>query len=261
MSYFDGWETRLTSPSTVHSGVTADIVNYSPTHSPAVYNNTASAWVMLALAGAGQNHAQAGWLEFGDRSRFTFWEWTDSTATGSFRRRLRPPLPGSSRYAVVYNNSPGQFSFEVNGAVMDTVTTNPTFVPDQAQKYGETKSQASQMPGGTLGTEVFDAASVRVNGSWAPLNGLTFALRQLPNGTVQDVGFFHSRRVSNSRLDRRQGMPDLTTTPAAARSVGRKASGFAVLCACLALVAFTVARQGDDAHSLRLAADLPEVPR
>lgn len=56
-------------------------------------------------------------------------------------------------------------------------------------------------------------------------------------------------------------MPDLTTTPAAARSVGRKASGFAVLCACLALVAFTVARQGDDAHSLRLAADLPEVPR
>ena len=72
----------------------------------------------------------------------------------------------------------------------------PTFVPTQAQIYGETHTLASQMPGGRTATEVFDNANISywtgspaAYSAWAPFDGNALA-------TTTE---FSSRKVSAAR--------------------------------------------------------------
>jgi len=175
--YFAGWQ--LTPP-TNPGRVRADILEYSPYVANQV-NDAVSAWTMLT---DGTHYAQAGWWRRWDGAR-VFWAWSDTTApNGRFRAHTWPPLPLGTytEYRTLYRNTAGAFRFQVNRSTVATITTNPTFVPTQAQIYGETHTLASQMPGGRTATEVFDNANISywtgspaTYSAWAPFDGTAFA--------------------------------------------------------------------------------------
>jgi hypothetical protein len=160
---FDGWER---SPGTTVGGVYSDIYNYSPW----VYYITSttsyvSAW---SLVDDGYHYAQVGWIEEPHGARYVFTETFDRN--GDNVRYFSPePINSQSYYTVLFNNTPGEFTFEVNGSVIDVSTAQ--FTPNDGQNYGETHSLADQMPGGYNQNEYFSNTHIWYSGAWHNFSG------------------------------------------------------------------------------------------
>ncbi len=77
-------------------------------------------------------------------------------------------------YKVLYNNTPGKFTFFYKGALLP-VDANAGWVPNQGTMAGEIKSLASQMPGGTNYGDMWMAGSnIWYSGSWHAYSGSYF---------------------------------------------------------------------------------------
>ncbi len=160
-TYFDGWS-RYPNGATV-GGVYANILNYSPWVYP---NNLATAWTMLSYGGG--NWAQVGWIEYSGGVRYTVIQWTIGP-NNSRTKYLSPQSVGSTTtYTVLYNNTPGDFTFQLNGATVDKETAS--FGPTTGDNFGEIQTLADQMPGASQAQEVFSNAHIYVGG-WQPFSG------------------------------------------------------------------------------------------
>lgn len=158
--YWDGW---YRSSSGTVGGVYSDILNYSPWVEP---NNEVMAWTMLNNGGS--NWAQVGWWEYAGGTRSTFVQWTTSPGHWSTKFWTPQSVGSYSYYTTLYGNTPGDFTFEVNGSTIDKETAS--FTPNDAQNYGEIHTLADQMPGGYNANEVFKATNVYIGG-WQSFSG------------------------------------------------------------------------------------------
>jgi hypothetical protein len=165
ITYFDGWE-RDTVGVTV-GGIYAAILNYSPW----VYSgNLSTAWTMLAYLG--DNWAQIGWIEYAGGVRYTVIQWTIGP-NNARTKYLGPQSVGStSTYTVLYNNTPGDFTFQVNGSTVDLETAS--FGPTKGENYGEIHTRADQMAGATQAHENFSNAHIYING-WQAFSGAGYS--------------------------------------------------------------------------------------
>jgi hypothetical protein len=105
------------------------------------------AWVMLTKKSGGTNWSQVGWWEESGGVRHTFTQYTDTS--GHWYTKFWSPKPAGqySYYTVLWNNSPGNWTFQVDGATVQIATAY--FSPDASQIMGEIHTLASQMPGGS----------------------------------------------------------------------------------------------------------------
>lgn len=170
-SWFDGWY-RNSGRANV-GGIEAGILNYSPW----VYPNDGSgvgvsAWTMLTGSGSGLRWAQIGWVEYPYGVRHTFVQWTNSAGNNwTTHFYTAQPVGATTTYTVLYNNTPGDFTFEA-GSINDT--EQATFTPSGSQNFGEIATLASQMPGGYNYFEEFTNAHIYVTGiGWEPYSGTT----------------------------------------------------------------------------------------
>jgi hypothetical protein len=161
-----------------HVGAIAD--GYQPggiystilTYSPYVYsgsNNTA--WVMLDNptndnnGNSGSNWAQIGWEAVSSSVVYTFVQFTthawvpaDGTTyvTTWLNNNTQIYQGANYTYTVLYNNTAGDFTFQVNGSDWTSPSKSPfSFTPDEAQTEGEIHTFASQMAGGNSYPEDF----------------------------------------------------------------------------------------------------------
>jgi hypothetical protein len=160
-NYWSGWE-RL--PGATVGGVYSDIYNYSPW----VHSSTGVvAWAMLNNGNGAW--AQMGWLEYPGGDRRTFVQWTKS---GDFfeEHYVAQPVNTFTTYTVLWNNTPGKFTFRVNGSTIDTEDAG--FAPNEGQLYGEIHSLWDQMPGALNNHENFYNSHIYfgTNG-WHNFNG------------------------------------------------------------------------------------------
>lgn len=172
-TYFAGW-TRNNAGAP--GGVYSNILNYSPWVQP---NSVVVGWSMLNRGTT--QWAQVGWLEYAGGTRKTFVQWTTSPGVTQTKYFNPQPTGQSTYYTVLYNNTPGKFTFQVNNSTITTETA--TFSPDSAQISGETKTLASQMPGGVYSGEVFGDSHIYL-GSWSNFSGSNF----VTNTTYHGIG-------------------------------------------------------------------------
>ena len=180
-NYFTGW---VRSPGAVVGGVYASILNYSPwTSTSTVYDNRVVAWTMLN-ASQTQLFAQVGWWAYPWGDQHTFYEYTDTSGGSFIKHDITPEGIGtSSYYTVLYDPNQNIFTFQVQGV---TIATAPsTFVPNEAQIFGETHTLASQVPGGAFNPEVFADSQIYVTGAWQAFSGVDASTN--PYGQISDV--------------------------------------------------------------------------
>ena len=168
---FDGWNRR---PPSTPGGVYANIWNYSPWVSR--FNGSSdksvvAAWVMLAN---GPYYAQIGWLEYPGGTRHTF-EQVNGPSTSQPVTNFDPTYGVNSYtyYTVLYGNAgSGVYSFRYAGNTSKFQFLGG-FAPLEGQNYGETQSNADQMPGGHESYYWYETMT-DVNiwiGGWQAFNG------------------------------------------------------------------------------------------
>lgn len=162
--YWDGWRDLS---GTATGGVWAQLNNYSPWVQPGY---SSFAYTMLRSVG-GSQYAQVGWEEQASGTRYTFLEWThDGTYTR--HRRTAEPTDALTNYTVLYANSPGQFTFQVNGSTWETQTAQ--FSPTASEIMAEVQTAASQMAGAVNKHQNLYSAHKWQNGGWIAYGGTVF---------------------------------------------------------------------------------------
>jgi hypothetical protein len=146
--------------------VYANIYNYAPY----VASGNVFGYVMLRSLD-GSKYAQVGWNQGLQGHRWTLIEWThDGTWT---RHAASPQAVGTfSYYTMLYNNTPGKFSFQVNSTTLET--QDAQFSPNASEIMGEVQTGSSQMPGGSGQTERFYDSHKFTNGAWHSYDGSIF---------------------------------------------------------------------------------------
>lgn len=161
--YWLGW---YRSPSSTPGGVYSSILNYSPW----VYSGSAvRGWTMLNNGGS--NWAQVDWWEYAGGTRYTFVQWT--TSPNNWQTKFwNPQSTGSyTYYSTLYNNTPGDFTFQVAGSTIDQETAS--YTQNEAEIDGEIDTLADQMPGGynSNAHEVFSDSNIYLNAAWQAFSG------------------------------------------------------------------------------------------
>jgi hypothetical protein len=160
---WDGWHRN---PGGTVGGVYSDIYNYSPW----VYyinpsNSYVSSWVMVTN---GDFYAQVGWIEMPRGARDVFTETFDHN--GDDVRYFSPkPINSQSYYTVLFNNTPGEFTYEVNNSVIDASTAS--FTPNEGFVSAETHTKSDQMAGGYNQNEYFNDTHMYYSGGWHNFSG------------------------------------------------------------------------------------------
>lgn len=167
---FDGWGTQ-NEGSTV-GGVYAQIENQTVVVST---GSPTTAWVMISSASNPNHYAQVGWLQWANGNRNTMLQVSDPVSGVTTRDSADAPQPVGSYpyYTVLYNNTPGKFTFEVGGAAFPWSGYQVTagFAPNQTSISAEVQDQANQMPGRTSDALGFFGAQKYKSGSWGNFNG------------------------------------------------------------------------------------------
>lgn len=114
------------------------------------------------LNNGGLNWAQVGWWESPYGHRYTFVQWTPTVGRAQTHFYSSLPEGQSSYYTVLYNNTPGQFTFQAGGNTVDRESAS--FTPNGAQEFGEINTLASQMPGAFYAPE--DFSNTELVGVW-----------------------------------------------------------------------------------------------
>jgi hypothetical protein len=101
-----------------------------------------------------------------------------------------PPIGTYNQYMVLYNNTPGKFTFRING-VNIIAPVDASFVPTVGEIMGETHTLASQMPGGYNNPETFTDSHIYING-WQNFTGTA-----VPGFNDPDFAYYGSIALSN----------------------------------------------------------------
>lgn len=183
----DGWENYQGQRV---GGTYAGILNYSPW----VQSGYATvAWTMVDhnQTAANCDLAQVGWYEGAGGDRHTFIEWNGDppSCTEVLDKNYDPYSIGDNIvYQVLYDNTPGEFTFWSNGVAIGEQSANWSNAPDDAQQFGEIKTLASQMPGGSNSDahEDISDAHIYYSGGWNNMNGTDY------NANTTDFGIYRS---------------------------------------------------------------------
>ena len=164
--WFDGWQR---SPGAIVGGVYAQIENVDVDVQSGAVGTTA--WVMVSDSVS--KYAQIGWIEHSGGTRNTFLQVKNGDT--DFETRLSDPaqsLGAYPHYTVLFNNTPGKFTFKVNGNPWPSAnyTVNAPWVPNNGQIYGEIQNNNSQMPGTTSDAMGIFDAHIYYSGSWTNFN-------------------------------------------------------------------------------------------
>lgn len=174
VSYKDGWDRAANG--SYPGGVRSTIWNYSPFVSSVNGSSTQSqvtAWALLSDLNG--HYAQIGWWEYPFGVRHTF-EQTYGVGYSGPLTNFDPAQPVNTytQYTTLWNNAgPGVFSFRYGGT-QSAFTDRTGFTPISAQNYGETHSDADQMPGGSSAYFYYETmyqAQVYLGSSWQAFNG------------------------------------------------------------------------------------------
>jgi hypothetical protein len=154
--YFSGWTVKG-----AFNRARAAIDEKDPTVSVAG-GQPVAAWSMIAQISSNPlvyRYAQVGWLKNPNGARFRFLEHNNG---GSFQRTTFSPyaLNTDTVYEVFRNTTTGRIEYYTNGVLL--TTTAAFFTPTEAEFYGETHNEASQMPGSPTAHVKF--RGIRVNG-------------------------------------------------------------------------------------------------
>ncbi len=163
VSYFDGWFNTGTAGQV--GGIYSNIENYSPWVYP---NSSVSAWSMLDNPSE-DNWAQAGWIEYAYGTRYSFVEYT--TSPGNYTTQLYPAyaVGDYTYYTTMYDGANSYFTFQIASNTMYQIQLS--WVPDQAQNYGEIHTLADQMPGNRSWPEDFSSTYWWDATGWKVFNG------------------------------------------------------------------------------------------
>lgn len=147
------------------TGVYSNILNYDPWVQP---GSQSLAWVMLTKSTDHRVWAQVGYWENANDSRYTFTQYTSEPNkwwTGFYW----PPEPENTYtyYKVTYDGS--NWRFYAAGDLLNYKVA--TFVPNEAQIFGETHTLADQMPGALQKWEWFKDAKAQWAGAWNNWDG------------------------------------------------------------------------------------------
>jgi len=172
-TFFDGWY-RSAGGITV-GGVYAKIENLDVYVVPG--NQGTSAWVMLTRTGESV-WAQIGWVKKGDGSRNTLIQ-VKNSSTSVTTRDWDPakPLGSYPYYTVLYDNTPGTFTFQLDGSPWPYAgySVAAGFTPTEGQIFGEIKNNNNQMPGATSDVLGFFSAYTYYLGSWHTFLGNAYS--------------------------------------------------------------------------------------
>ncbi len=160
-------------------GVYSNIRNYSPWVDYFSSFPFSSAWVMVTTTNQ-QNYAQVGWYKEDYLSSpaiyRVFAEWTTQLnnldSAVQVLSTYSPTVGVWDYYTVLYNNTPGKFTFRHEGVDLITPVT-AAFIPTQGQSLAETHSRKSQMAGGYNSSSHEQLSDVRIwyNNGWKVFNG------------------------------------------------------------------------------------------
>lgn len=165
------------SPGGTVGGVYGRILNYPP-YAPRGYPRYSSAWVMISRP-ADMKWAQIGWIVFdSDKSppdRRTFAQYHDYL--GRLRTRYKTPaepLWASTTYTVLYNNTPGSFTFYVNGTQV-FAPADAGWIPTTGDNAGEINTKYNQFPGDLNSPVQFDDVHIWYGSAWRPFAGQNYS--------------------------------------------------------------------------------------
>lgn len=161
MRDFDGWTNTVQSS----CGVGGTYANFS-LYDPYVTNPDSSVWTMV---NNGSNYAQVGYLAQpgspGPENGFT--EYYAGIFTLDHWDFPMPTL-WSAEFKVLYNNTPGQFSFFSNGSVVHY--DNAGFTPNEGEQLSEITTWSNQMYGEAANHERIWNSHIYVCG-WGGFSG------------------------------------------------------------------------------------------
>lgn len=151
-------------------GVYSSIYEYSPWVYPSAGDND-TAWSMIETVD-GQNWAQVGWWEDTGGTRFDFWQVYRSGWSQPVTHMTSPGQPVGSyhTYTVLYNNTPGQFTFWIDSNHAYG-SYSAVFTPNTGITAGESHTLASQIPGATQLPEGFSNTHIYYNTAWQTFAG------------------------------------------------------------------------------------------
>jgi hypothetical protein len=159
--HFDGWTANQNGATP--GGAYGNITIYDPFVN---YVNT-SGWVMLNLNGTAW--AQVGYLaKVGSPGPIT--GFTEYQALAYDHYEFPLPAGNPLEFKVLYENTPGEFTYFVNGSQKHW--NGDGFVPNQAQNYGELQGISDQMLGAP-NVHVFFSNMHVYFGSWQNFSGST----------------------------------------------------------------------------------------
>lgn len=132
--------------------VTIDV--YSPYVSPDSTQTTG--WVMIVNR-TSVDFAHVGWWESPGTVRHTFAEYGFDNGNGGDYKNFfaAKPVASSNKYKVTYAPNTTYVGFDVNGTSLESFPLPSFGTPNQAEVYGETHDNNSQVPGGTMNHEMF----------------------------------------------------------------------------------------------------------
>jgi hypothetical protein len=198
-----GWKWGMSNGDKV-GGVYSNIWNYSPWVYPVV-NNFSTSWALLTYEHAvnrDADWAQAGWLEFRNGERHTFFQ-THAVGQSPLTYFDAPTYPVNTYvyYDTLEDYYPGYISFRVAGVNFEKIPD--WFWPTEAQVSGETLSLADQMPGGyhSAGTyeDLFDS-SYYLNFAWHGFLPGAQIFNMNQGGGDESSHFGHTNPASGNNL-------------------------------------------------------------
>jgi hypothetical protein len=155
-----------------NGGVYAQIENYSPWVDPGHVPTVAYSAVGGSI---NPTWAQVGWLEGPYGDRHTFLQVRSGLFTVVERLYDDAPYPEGSYiyYTVLYNNTPGKFTFQVNGSWFpySGYSVTASWSPVYGEIAGETQSRRSQMPGNVSDSMGIYDGHISISGVWQNFNG------------------------------------------------------------------------------------------
>jgi hypothetical protein len=223
-THFNGWSAYL-GPFTTFGGAST----YTNTYSPyvAASSTSVSAWSMVGDGGG--DYSQVGWLEHpGSVNGSQRWFFVQSKGPGigdnsdavtlllTFSPYTHPALGSWHTYTSLYQDTWGgavpsnALSWSIDGSLVVDANGNPYYqVPNQwhpntALIYGETHSNASQMPGDIQTPVDFQQSGFYANNQWQVMNngmGTGLPANDVSTiGVIADTPWYGDQPISSNEL-------------------------------------------------------------
>lgn len=173
-AYADGWSNY---PGFRVGGIYSNVTNYSPWVDPQYLRYGVSNYVTaLEVLYDANSHVWAmGWEEFWKGQRDTPIYYTDNYGDVLVKELPAEPVGSSTEYKILYENTPGQFTYFEDGVQVDHESDfQQKFEPIAALEDGEILTASSQMPGAKLSYQQFGNTHYWYPSGWVNFDGAPF---------------------------------------------------------------------------------------